>query len=194
MSKQHRLPLVMALALVASLAARGLAQQRDIEFAGDALAVERRVELMATVTSVDHLQRRVELEDPEGRVVAITVSNGVRNLHRVEPGDKVRMHYLESLALSMAPASSSLSREETTEALEPSTPGTAAGGLLHTIAVVARIAAVAPEAGIATLVGPGGQAGDVGVPADLLAKLKIGDLVRVVYTEALTAALEDLDE
>ena len=197
MSKQGKLFLVLSVALGASLATGVRAQEHeDVIKSGDGeLAVGHRVELVATVKSVDLAQRRVELEGPKGRVVPIVVGADVQNLDKVKVGDKVRVQYSEALAISLAKAdASSVSLEETTETLEPDDPRTAGKAQVRVVTAVVKITAIDAAAGTATLVGPRGNAVDVEVPRDTLAKVKVGDLVKVQYTEALAAAIDKLPE
>ena len=192
MSKQSKLFLVLSLALAAPLATGARAQQEEVGIkSGDGeLAVGHRVEIIATVKSIDLAQRRVELQGPKGRVVPIVVGKDVENLDKVKVGDKVKVQYFEALALSMAKAGSSVSLEESTETLAPDAPGTAGKAMVHTVTAVVKVTAIDLAAGVATLVGPAGNAVDVEVDAETLAKIKVGDHVKVEYTEALAAAIE----
>jgi len=192
MSKQSKLFLVLSLALAAPLATGARAQQEEVGIkSGDGeLAVGHRVEIIATVKSIDLAQRRVELQGPKGRVVPIVVGADVANLDKVKVGDKVKVQYFEALALSMAKAGSSVSLEESTETLAPDAPGTAGKAMVRTVTAVVKVTAIDLAAGVATLVGPHGNAVDVEVDAETLAKIKVGDHVKVEYTEALAAAID----
>ncbi|HET9765781.1 MAG TPA: hypothetical protein VFS60_02970 [Thermoanaerobaculia bacterium] len=196
MSKPSKLFLVVSLALAASLATGVRAQQEEVGMkSGDGeLAVGHRVEIVATVKSVDLAQRRVELQGPEGRVVPIVVGEDVEHLDKVKVGDKVRVQYFEALAVTMAKADASVSLSESTETLAPDEPGAAGKAVIHTVTAVAKVTAIDLEAGVATLVGPRGNAVDVEVAHDTLVKVKVGDLVQVEYTEALAAAIDKLAE
>jgi hypothetical protein len=55
--------------------------------------------------------------------------------------------------------------------------------------VVARIDAIDAAASTVTLRGPKGNTVDVEVPAEALQKVKIGDLVQAVYSEALAVSV-----
>lgn len=196
MSKQSKLFLALSFALAAALATGVPAQQEEVGMkSGDGeLAVGHRVEIVATVKSVDLAQRRVELEGPKGRVVPIVVGADVQNLDKVKVGDKVRVQYFEALAITMAKAGSSVSLSESTETLEPDDPRAAGKAQVRVVTAVVKVTAIDAAAGTATLVGPRGNAVDVEVPRDTLAKVKVGDLVQVEYTEALAAAIDKLAE
>ena len=196
MSKQSKLFIILSLALAASLATGVRAQQEEVGVkSGDGeLAVGHRVEIIATVKSIDLAQRRVELQGPKGRVVPIVVGADVENLDKVKVGDKVKVQYFEALALTMAKAGSSVSLEESTETMAPDEPGAAGKAVVHTVTAVVKVTAIDRAAGVATLVGPQGNAVDVEVAAETLAKVKVGDLVKVEYTEALAAAIDKLAE
>jgi hypothetical protein len=69
---------------------------------------------------------------------------------------------------------------------ETAKEGELPGGLrTREIAVVAKITAIDAKAGTATLTGPKGNSVILEVQPDVLAKVKVGDLVNAVYREAL---------
>src|SRR5947209_18545157 len=59
-------------------------------------------DLLATVESIDQKTRHVVLRGPNGGRVALVVGPAVENLAKVKAGDKVRVHYVEALAASLA--------------------------------------------------------------------------------------------
>lgn len=192
MSIQAKLFVVAVLAVGATLSAAAAPAQTEetqVQMGGGKLSVGRLTEIQATVEAIDLAQRKVTLKGPQGNVVSVTVGEEVKNLAEVEVGDKVLAQYYQSLALTLAKADASLSLSEKSEAVraEPGAkPGAAA---LRQVTVVARIDAIDAAASTVTLRGPKGNTVDVEVPAEALQKVKIGDLVQAVYSEALAVSV-----
>ena len=61
----------------------------------------RTVRLTATVDAIDYKTRRVALRGPKGNVLALAVSQQVKDLERVAAGDRVSIVYSEAIALEM---------------------------------------------------------------------------------------------
>src|SRR3954454_18767797 len=59
-------------------------------------------DLIATVESIDQKTRHVVLRGPNGGRLALAVGPAVENLAKVKAGDKVRVHYVEALAATLA--------------------------------------------------------------------------------------------
>ena len=57
------------------------------------------VVLTADVVGIDRSDRILKLRGPDGRVVALEVSQEAHNFDQIEIGDKVRVEYHESVAL-----------------------------------------------------------------------------------------------
>lgn len=192
MSNLAKLLVLAALAVgatLASAAARAQTEETQVQMGGGKLSLGRLTEIRATVEAVDLAQRQVRLKGPKGNVVSVAVGEEVKNLAQVKVGDEVVAQYYQSLALSLAPADSSMSLSEETAAMaaEPGEqPGAAA---LRQVTAVVKVEAIDAAASTVTLRGPKGNAVDVEAPAEALKKVKVGDLVRVVYSEALAVAV-----
>ena len=59
-------------------------------------------DLLATVESVDQNTREVVLRGPNDGKIAVFAGPEIENLSKVKAGDKVRVHYIEALAASLA--------------------------------------------------------------------------------------------
>lgn len=190
MSIPAKLLVVAVLAAGATLtAAPAQAQATEVKMGEGKLSVGRMTEIRATVEAIDLAQRQVKLKGPKGNVVSVAVGEEVKNLAEVEVGDEVVAKYYQSLALSLAGADASMSLSETTEAVraEPGDkPGAAA---LHQVTAVAKVEAIDAASSTITLRGPRGNVVDVEVPPEALAKVKVGDLVKAVYSEALAVVV-----
>jgi hypothetical protein len=101
-------------------------------------------------------------------------------------GDAVVIEYYESLTLSLnktegaQPAVSEKAAEQRAEL------GQLPGGVrAREITVVAKVTAIDAKASTATLTGPKGKSVILEVSPEVIAKIKVGDLVDAVYTEAV---------
>jgi hypothetical protein len=150
------------------------------------LAAAQLVTVKAKVEAIDLANREVTLKQDDGTTQTIKVSEEVKNLPQLKVGDTVTMEYYESLTLSLnktegaAPALSEKASEQRAEL------GQLPGGVrTHEITVVAKVTAVDPKESTATLTGPKGRSVVLEVSPEVLAKIKVGDLVNAVYTEAV---------
>jgi hypothetical protein len=192
MSMQAKLLVVAVLAVGAVLtatAAPAQTEETQVQMGGGKLSLGRLTEIRATVEAIDLAQRKVTLKGPKGKVFSVTAGEEVKNLAELKVGDEVAAQYYESLALSLAGADASLSLSE-----ETATVGTAPGELpgraeLRQVTAVARVEAIDAAASTVTLRGPKGNAVDVEVPTEALQKVKVGDLVKAVYSEALAVSV-----
>ena len=152
--------------------------------------VAQLVELNGAITALDLATRDVTLKTDEGKEVSFVAGEDVKRLEDLKVGDRVEIQYYESLALSLSkveggtPASSETSSEMRAEPTE--LPG---GIKTHQETITAKITAVDAKAGTVTLVGPKGRSVTLDVEADVLAKVKVGDLVSAVYTQAVAASV-----
>jgi hypothetical protein len=176
-------------AMLTAATAQAQSQETQVQMGDGKLSLGRLTEIRATVEAVDLAQRKVQLKGPRGKVVPLTVGEEVKNLAQVEVGDEVAVQYYQSLALSLAGADASMSLSEKSEAVgvEPGEkPGRAE---LRQVTVVAKVDAIDTAASTVTLRGPRGNAVDVEVPSEALQKVKVGDLVKAVYSEALAVSV-----
>ena len=152
----------------------------------------RVVEVRAIVVGLDKNLRIVDLKGPRGRIVTIEAGDEVKNFDQINLGDHVVVRYAQSLTLSLSKASAaSTARTEQTEvarAPEGERPAVAAG---HQIQAVCVVTEVNKKTKTVTLRGPRGNYVDLVVEdGKRLAKLKKGDLVDAVYTEAVALSVE----
>ena len=181
----------VAVLLLVSVAAWAQPERVVAAARGDGtLEAAQLVKLEATVEAIDLANREVTLKTKDGRVETVTVSEQVKKLGKVKAGDTVTVEYYESLTMSLnktegaAPAAAEAATEETTA------EGELPGGLrTREIAVIAKVTAIDATANTVTLTGPKGNSVVLDVQPDVLAKVKVGDLVNAVYSEALAVAV-----
>ena len=145
----------------------------------------------ATVQSVDSAKRTVTLKMPNGKVKTLKAGKEVKNFDQIKAGDKVKMTYVEELAVALSKAGAPPSAEETTEVMlapKGAKPGVIAA---DTIEMTAKVTAVDSKKRTVTLMGPEGKTKTLKVPKTVnLKQVKKGDDVTVRYTEALAIMVE----
>ena len=171
-------------------AAYGQEVQQAVTRADGTAEVAELVELTVTVEKIDLATREATVKHADGRVETIKVGEEVQRLDEVKPGDDVTIQVYQSLALSLdqtsggAPGMAEASSEVRTE------PGELPGGIkTRRVTLVARVTGVDPATKSVTLTGPRGRSAVLEVDDEALAKVKVGDLVEAVYTEALAVSV-----
>ena len=96
-----RLLLRLAFAALVATAAGA----RDAARAAPAGIHPRQLTITATVAAIDYANRAVTLAGPKGNSVVLVVARSVRNFEQVKQGDKVRVAYLEAVAIAVDDAS-----------------------------------------------------------------------------------------
>lgn len=190
MKKQLTLSVVtLALALVAGSVQAQTVQEKASAGKGK-VEVARLVELNGTITALDVATRDVTLKTDKGEEISFVAGEDVKRLADLKVGDAVEIQYYESLALSLQKVEGgSPSATDTTSEMRAE-PTELPGGIKTTqTTLTAKITAIDAKEGTATLVGPKGRSVTVEVEADILAKVKVGDLVSVVYTQAVAASV-----
>lgn len=155
-------------------------------------AVVRAAELTALVVSVDKKTRTVSLKGPKGNVVDIVAGDEVQNFDQIKVGDFLKVRYMQSLALELQKAKTGANavavQGGAVSAQAGQRPGVAAAG---EVTAIAKVTHVNPKAKTITLKGPRGNevALDVQNP-DQFKVVKVGDEVKVTYTEAVAISVE----
>lgn len=151
------------------------------------------VTVTATVLQIDHQRRLVTLKTPDGEDT-IEIGPAVKRLDEVKVGDKVKMTYQHALALELLPADSAPAGKEVEGDVETNEKGKAPGGTVeHAVTVTAKLTAIDLAKHTVTLTGADGKTRvlEVKDPSRQarLTKLKVGDMVRITYAEALAVAV-----
>jgi hypothetical protein len=154
--------------------------------------------LTAEVTAINLASREVTLKGPQGNEVTITASPAVKRLDEVRVGDFVRVDYLVSVAAEIRKPTA----EEAAHPLVIMTAGgkspegdTPAAGVARRFKVVTTIEALNRPEQTITVKGPRGNylTARVADP-ERLTKVRIGETIVIVYTEALAVSLEKADK
>ncbi len=187
-------PAIIIIAIAAAFAVNAPAQTNVVTSSQPGKAsVERTVDLTATIIAIDKTTRDITLKGPKGNWVVVTAGPEVKNFDQMNAGDKVHARYIEALVLELKKGSD-LAVTRTDEAsAKGAMPGAQPHGVAgRRITVVADVVAVDRAAQTVTLQGP--QLTTVVKVADpeQLRRIKKGDQVYAVYTQALAMVVESI--
>jgi hypothetical protein len=193
-----RKTLIFAAALITWAAMPAAAQKPDIK-GGSVVASEPgkaavvgAVEVSALVVAVDKATRTVTLKGPKGNVVDIVAGDEVKNFAQIKVGDYLFVRYIQSLTLELQKVKggpSGITEQSATATAKPGERPAAAAG--REVTAIAKVTALDQKAKTITLKGPRGNSVtlDVNNP-DQFKVVKVGDDVRVTYTEAVAISVE----
>lgn len=150
--------------------------------------------LTATVVSVDPSAHFVTLRGANGRETTVEAGPEVHNLDQLKPGDVVTTHYLRAVALQLLPADSAQTGVEYEGGSNSSDKGEKPGmEANHAITVTTELTDVDVAHHTVTLTGSDGKQRTIEVKDPerraMLAKLKVGELVRITYMEAVAVTV-----
>jgi Cu/Ag efflux protein CusF len=154
-------------------------------------SVQGTSKVTATIVGIDAATRTVTLKTRSGKVIELEVTDEVRNFDQLAVGDTVKVAYHESLSLSLLDKKSEASRTESQSA-ERAVPGAKPGGTVgREVTVIADVVAVNAKTQMVMLKGPKGDTIDLHVEdPERLKRIKKGDQIKAVYTEALAVSVE----
>jgi len=152
----------------------------------DAEARLEAVKVTAVVTAVDQKNRIVTLKGPEGNEFSVLADAAVKNFPQIKVGDNLVVEYIQAVALDFQKGDGirmMSSIDDSARAKAGGRPGAAA---LSKVTVVSNIWAVNQAKGTVLVRGPFGHFAEVKLkdPA-LLAGVKVGDQMKVTYTDAV---------
>lgn len=153
--------------------------------------MSKQVTATAVIENIDKKNRTVTLRGPEGRMFSVQAGDQVKQFDKLKVGDKVRVTYNESLALSLrAPGEPAPSAKDEEMAKET----TKGGELGREITATAEVVDVDKNNNTITLQGPEGRTWEMHVTQPemqaKLDKLKKGDKIDAKYTENLAVSIE----
>ena len=177
---------LVAFAIVAILAA--------CETPPEPASRELTLETTAVVEAINMETRHILLKTEDGRRLTIVAGPEVRNLDQVEPGDRIKASYYESVAVQMATddASGTESAATVVRAPEGAKPGAAVGARVRTIVTMISYD---PDTNVVAFTTPDGLSHSLVVKPemrDFARALNPGDRVEVVYTEALAIGVTEI--
>jgi hypothetical protein len=189
-----RTTIAMALAIGLVWAARtGAAQdqeKQDPNKQTQEIHRESQRQVTATVTAIDKQKREVTLKDNEGDMATVTVPESMGSLDKLKVGQPVDVTYVESVAISLDKSNATKPSTQTSEATTTSAGGGAAGRQTEVIVRVKKVDVAKNKVSFET---PNGKTQTVTVDDSELRQklptLKKGDMVKIVYTEAVAASI-----
>jgi Cu/Ag efflux protein CusF len=147
----------------------------------------------AKVDKVDADKRELTLKSQDGKPFTINVPENISRLDNVKPGDKVRVSFYESVAVSLKKPGEAQPGQEKTTAVGRAPGALPGGGMAQQITTTAKITNVSPSKDEVTIEGPAGKSNtikvdDPQVQAEL-GHLKVGDKIQTTYTQAMATSV-----
>lgn len=162
-------------------------QNSPVDFAVEEIKTE------AKIVELDRQNRIAVLRTPAGKLLTVRVPEKVHNFEKVQVGDELVMRYAVATAMEIEPASKSGIRERidssNTQVNKPGNlPGVETG---RRVEILANITAIDRKAKTMTLRGAT-RTVTIAIPGNInIAKLKIGDEVHAVITDAIMIDVEN---
>ena len=173
---------IIAAAVLVSMARSVMAQAKTVRS-------EMRTET-ATVESIDPATRTVTLKKPDGTYVQVVAGPDIKRFEEIKAGDKVNARYYENVVVRLKqPGESEVdSRVKATTGSEQELPG---GTKAKQTTITATVTAIDPNTPSISFTGPNGwmYTSKVQDP-EALAKVKVGDKLEIVWTQAMLVSLE----
>jgi Cu/Ag efflux protein CusF len=188
MKMKRQFVVVVVISVALAMAACAHSPSSDAGRPG-VVAVES-IQWTATVKAVDYQKRTVTLEGTDGKTGTFNAKN-VRNLDQVKVGDRVKVEYIEELAIFVRKSNESPSAMEGA-AVGLAPRGQMPGGIVaETVQITANVEAIDYQNRTITLKGPQGNIKTFKVDQSIqrFDQIKQGDQVVVSYTEALLIAV-----
>lgn len=154
---------------------------------------EQTTRIIATVTAINPANRVIGIRRPDGRIVDVKAGPEVKNFDKIKVGDKVVTDYTRALSLQLKKGTTGAAKRIESPVAVTSAPRGAqpAATAAATLTVVADVVAVDPKEHAVTLRGPEGHLVDLMAPdPEQLKRIKQGDQVEAVYTEALAVKVQ----
>ncbi len=173
---------VIAAAVAVSMARTAMAQAKTVRS-------EMKTDT-ATVEAIDAPNRAVTLKKADGTFVTTVAGPDIKRFEEIKVGDKVNARYYENVIVRVKqPGEPEVdSKTKGTTGSEQVLPG---GTKATQRTITATIAAIDPAAPSISFTGPNGWKYTSKVQdTDALARVKVGDKVDIVWTEAMLVSLE----
>jgi len=152
----------------------------------------RSLKIVATVKALDLAKREITLQEAHGKSETFKVLPDVRNLDKVNVGDRVVIKYTQGLVMQMqAPGEAPVAPEAAVSAERAAPGSTPAAGMAASVRATVTIRDIDMKNRMVTLEGPEGNLYRVKAgPKVHLEKAKVGDKLDATYTESVAVAVE----
>ena len=173
---------IVAVAILVSITRTVMAQSKTVK-------AETKVET-ATVEAIEANSRVVTLKKSDGTYVTTVAGPEIKRFGEVKVGDKVTARYYETIVIRMKP-NSEPGVDTTVRSATPSGQVLPGGTTARQRTITAVITAIDAKTPSITFKGPNNFVYSSRVQdTDALAKVKVGDRVDIVWTEAQLLSLE----
>lgn len=185
-----RTSLALSLALIVAMAACSTAP--EAETPTEVAAVQ--ITASGTVTAIDTPNRLITVRNQNNEEVQVHADETVRNFDQIRIGDVVSLDYTRSIAVDIQPAGSGEAGAYIKEDEDVAKLGEKPrAGVSETVTVLAPILAIDTTKNTITVKGPRGNVVELDVVRPehqaRLSQLKVGDLLRVAFTEAVAVSV-----
>lgn len=185
-----RTSLALSLALIVAMAACSTAP--EAETPTEVAAVQ--ITASGTVTAIDTPNRLITVRNQNNEEVQVHADETVRNFDQIRVGDVVSLDYTRSIAVDIQPAGSGEAGAYIKEDEDVAKLGEKPrAGVSETVTVLAPILAIDTTKNTITVKGPRGNVVELDVVRPehqaRLSQLKVGDLLRVAFTEAVAVSV-----
>ena len=173
---------LVAAAVLVSMAGPAMAQTKTVRS-------EMRTET-GTVEAIEASTRTITLKKPDGTFVTTVAGPDITRFAELKLGDTVNVRYYENVVVRVKQPGESevISGAKGTTGSEQVLPG---GTRAKQLTITATITAIDPNAPSITFTGPNGWKYTSKVQdTEALAKVKVGDKVDIVWTEAVLVSVE----
>jgi hypothetical protein len=143
-----------------------------------------------TIEAIEASSRTLTLKKPDGTFVTTVAGPDIKRLEELKLGDTVNIRYYENVVVRVKQPGESdvVSSAKGTTGSEQVLPG---GTRAKQVTITATITAIDPTAPSITFTGPNGWKYSSKVQdTEALAKVKVGDKVDIVWTEATLVSVE----
>lgn len=186
-----RTPLALSLALILAMVA-ACSTTPEAQTPTEVAAVE--ITASGTVTAIDTPNRLITIRDESNEEVQVHADETVRNFDQIRVGDVVSLDYRRSVAVDIQPAGSGEAGAYIKEDEDVAKLGEKPrAGVSQTVTVLAPILAIDTARNTITVKGPRGNVVELDVVRPehqaRLSQLKVGDLLRVAFTEAAAVSV-----
>jgi hypothetical protein len=163
--------------------------------ASDHAKISNEIVALAEVVGVDAAERVVTLRREDGTEFRVKCGEAVRNFAQIAAGDTLRVKYKETLDATRLPPEASATPTAAALAAGRAKPGKQPGaGVGVAVSVCVKIVSIDREREIVVFSLPSGEliARPIVTPEgrEFVKGLKLGDLVRLDYTEVLALTVE----
>ena len=173
---------IVAAAVLVPMGRMVVAQSKTVK-------AEMRVET-ATVEAIEASSRTITLKKPDGTFVTTVAGPEVKRFAEIKIGDKVNARYYENVVVRMKrPGEPDVAdRGKATTGAAQALPG---GTTARQATITAAISAIDMKVPSVTFTGPNGWKYTSKVQdTEALAKVKVGDKVDIIWTEAVLVSVE----